>query len=285
MNFNLIGAGRLGTNLARALATSGLASLQGVCSLHYSNACQAVDAIGFGNAVDSIQSLPEADIYFITTDDDSIEAVANQLAKQHLCKPGNLIIHCSGVLDSSILQPLKEQGCATASVHPLKPFPFGYLQDNAFKHVFCALEGDVAACNWLHQAFSGLSAHLLFITPEKKACYHAAAAMASNYLITLAYAAEELFVKAGVSKEEAKSMIVELMQSNLNNLAQAKSIENALTGPLMRGDTQTLSLHLQSIDNRETKNLYQAAGLATLSMTPLNDEIKETIQQLLTSNV
>jgi predicted short-subunit dehydrogenase-like oxidoreductase (DUF2520 family) len=285
MNFNLIGAGRLGKNLGRALTTSGLASLQGVCNLHYSSACHAVEAIGFGKAVESIQLLPEANIYFITTDDDAIEAVANQLANQRLCKPGNLIIHCSGVLNSSILQPLIEQGCATASIHPLKPFPLGNVQENAFNQVYCTLEGDVVACNWLHKTFSALGARLISVNPEKKASYHAAAAIASNYLITLAYLAEELFVKAGVSKEDAKTMIVELMQSNLNNVTQASSIEKALTGPLLRGDTHTLSLHLQSIENLEIQNLYKAAGLATLPMTTLSNETQEAIRLLLTSGM
>ena len=78
-------------------------------------------------------------------------------------------------------------------------------------------------------------------------------------------------------------MLCQLMQCNLDNLKQAKPIAQTLTGPLMRGDLQTLTLHLQALDKPEIKALYKTAGLATLDFTSLSDEKKQAIKAILQS--
>lgn len=281
MKFNLIGAGRLGKNLGLALSKASIAQLQGVYNLHFQNACTAIEAIGFGQAVSSLQELPAADIYFLCVSDDAIQTIVNHLIKLALCKPQSMIIHCSGVLNSSVLSPLKQQGCSIASFHPLKAFATGYLESNAFKQVHCVMEGDERVCHWLENTFTALDAHVLSIKPEAKATYHAGAAMASNYLITLASCAETLFLNAGIAKSDARKMILTLMQGNLDNLAKVEELAEVLTGPLMRGDINTLSMHLEANDDLRIKNLYKAAGLATLPLTKLSEEMKRDIQQLL----
>jgi predicted short-subunit dehydrogenase-like oxidoreductase (DUF2520 family) len=173
--------------------------------------------------------------------------------------------------------PLKEQGCFIASFHPLKAFAKGYLNTEAFDKVECVVEGDEQVCTWVKNSFTTLGANILTIKPEAKAGYHAAACMASNYLITLASCSEQLLLKAGFTAEAARIIIEKLMQSSLDNLKLISSISEALTGPLMRGDTETLSLHLDAIDDPLLNNFYRAAGLATLPLTQLPEETKQFI--------
>ncbi len=281
MKFNVIGAGRLGKNIALALSTARIASLQSVCNLNPSSAKQSCHDLGLGNAVNQLAELPEADITWITSNDDSIKHIVASLAKLSILKPQSIVVHCSGVLNSALLKPLKAQGCFIATFHPLKAFRAGYLNAYAFKSVDCVLEGDEEACTWLYRSFTQLGAHLFTINSESKAAYHAAACIASNYLLTLASCSEQLLLKAGIPQEQAKLLICKLMQGNLNNLQETQLIADSLTGPLMRGDNETLALHLQAIENPIIEKLYKIAGLATLPLTQLSEDKKQMITELL----
>ncbi|CAM2734525.1 Rossmann-like and DUF2520 domain-containing protein [Legionella worsleiensis] len=281
MNYNIIGAGRLGKNIALALSVHQQINLNSICNRRYDTAIQACHEIGQGKAVKTITQLPQSDVTWITCNDDAIESVVYQLLCDAVLKPGSFIIHCSGALNSTLLHPLKELGCSVASFHPLKAFKSGYLDPAAFREIYCVAEGDDLVCKWLHQIFQPLGAQVLSIQPDEKTKYHAAAAIASNYLITLAHASEELLLQAGIAQTHARTMICNLMQGNINNLLHTQRIEETLTGPLCRGDTQTLNMHLKAINNPKTQALYKTAGLATLAMTDLPEETQIRIEELL----
>lgn len=285
MNCNIIGAGRLGKNIALALSTTGLISSFSVCNQSKLSTQKACLQIGFGFAVAKIERLPQAEITWICCNDDAISTVVELLAQSTSLKPGSFIIHCSGVLNSTVLYPLRKQGCFVASFHPLKAFKSNYLEPGAFKDVDCVLEGDSAVCDWLKSSFTSIGAHLIAIKAEAKTAYHTAACMASNYLITLASCSEELFLKAGINSEHSRRMIVNLMQGNLNNLQETECIAESLTGPLARGDLKTISLHLNSIENPDIKHLYLRAALSTLPMTQLSEESKQKMHALLEENL
>lgn len=280
MKFNMIGTGRLGKNIALALSTANLASLQAVYNLHKESAEQSCHELGIGRPLDKIEDLPWANITWITCNDDSIASIVETLANLSLIKPGSFLIHCSGVFDSTLLAPLKKQGCSIASFHPLKAFKTGYVDAQAFQYTDCVIEGDEEVCTWLRSSFSQLGANILAIRPQDKAIYHAAACMASNYLITLATCSEQLFLKAGIPPKQARQMVCKLMQGNINNLQQNQPIAESLTGPLVRGDNKTLSLHLKAIEDSAIKTFYKAAGLATLPLTQLTKEKKEIVESL-----
>ncbi|MFI4918314.1 MAG: Rossmann-like and DUF2520 domain-containing protein [Legionellales bacterium] len=281
MKCNIIGAGRLGKNIALALSTAKVISVQAICNQSPISAANSCQEIGSGFAVDAFAQLPAAEIIWITCGDDAIKPAVQQLVKQVALNPGCLVFHCSGVLSSAILLPLKEQGCSIASIHPLKAFRAGYLDAHAFNDVDCVVEGDAPALAWLTSAFTRLGARIIPIKPEAKAAYHAAACMASNYLITLAACSEALLLKAGLTPQQARLMIYRLMQGNLTNLLQVEEVSASLTGPLMRGDIETLSLHLQAIDNTSVSTLYKAAGLATLPLTQLTEAKKHLVEKTL----
>lgn len=277
MNFNIIGAGRLGKHIARALSNAGLGSLLGVCNKHYASAIQSCHELGFGQAFQCIGDLPFAEVVWLTCNDDAIASVVSQLQ----CRAGTLVIHCSGVLSSAILEPLHSQGCYVASLHPLKAFTSDYVSTNAFDGIDCIMEGDELACRWLKATFERLHATIGTIHPEAKAAYHAAACLVANYSVTLSACAEELLLESGMSHEQTQRIICSLMQGSINDIGRTKKSAKSLTGPLMRGDVKTLAMHLAAINNQAIKNLYKAAGLATLTLTALPDETIQNIQSLL----
>ncbi|HHT0594150.1 TPA: Rossmann-like and DUF2520 domain-containing protein [Legionella anisa] len=283
MKCTIIGAGRLGKNIALALSKAHLISSFSICNRSLESAQKATQEIGSGQVIDKIAHLPAAEVIWICCNDDAIHNAVEILTHTDVLKPGNFVIHCSGVLSSAVLAPLRKKGCLVASFHPLKAFKANYLDPTAFYQVDCVLEGDSDVCAWLKSAFNQLGSHLITIKPEAKTAYHAAACMASNYLITLASCSEELFLKAGIDAQLTRRMIVNLMQGNLNNLKQTELIAESLTGPLARGDVQTIALHLDSIENQEIKRFYQSAALSTLPLTQLSEEIKQKIKDLCSS--
>ncbi|MCH9756543.1 MAG: DUF2520 domain-containing protein [Gammaproteobacteria bacterium] len=284
MHFNLIGPGRVGLALAHALINTNQYTLLGVYHPRLTSAKKAVQSLGFGTAYDTLKALPEADITFITTKDPDIESIVQALAKVQNLKPKSLIVHASGILSSDVLKPLKEQGTYIGSLHPLKAFvQKNRLEQNAFKQIYCAVEGDKAAVIQLTAIGRLLDATVFPIHPKEKATYHTAAIMASNYLVTLAAEASTLFECAGIPKTDVPALCTGLMQTSLDNLKQSDTVQNALTGPLMRGDIKTIQKHLKALESspsKTAKTLYKTAGIATLPLTNLSPGKIQNIKAL-----
>lgn len=282
MQFNLIGAGRLGQNLATALVHSGLAKLNGLYNQSTDSAKTALANIGSGYAVEYLHDLPKADLTIITTPDDIIYSIAEQLAENKIVSSGHVVIHCSGVLSSTELAPLTQLGCYTASIHPLKAFRVEDVESTSLQSCDCVMEGHEQALKLLRSLFQPLGANLILIPPERKAIYHAAAVFASNYLVTLASIAIDLLQETGISASSAQQMTSRLMTTSLTHIQQAHAIPEALTGPLARGDINTINKHLHGLQhNTAIHNLYQAMARATLPITTLSDELKSKLNALL----
>lgn len=282
MQFNLIGPGRLGKALAASLIHTSKHQLLSVYHPDITTAQEAVDTLRQGSPTCSLHALPNADITLLTCPDDQMPTVIKKLASVAVIKPGSIIMHASGILGSDILMPLKQQGAYIASIHPLKAFRNTTQPDkSAFQGITCAIEGDSNAIKILTPLWQAMGAHIFTLNSEKKAAYHAAAVMASNYLVTLAAEANNLFEASGIPAENAREICVQLMQTSLDNLKQTETPSQALTGPLVRGDVQTIQQHLHAISSAQTKALYCAAGLATLSLTELDNKKINIIKHLL----
>lgn len=279
MLVNMIGAGRLGKHLALALIRSTKIKLSGICNSEYSSAVQATKQIKSGLAVPSLADLPPADITFICSGDDQISVIVEQLVSNKLVRANSIVAHCSGALSSSILAPLKTLDCKLASIHPLKSFN-NSLTEDAFAGCNCVVEGDNVAQEVLTELFQAMNANIYSIKPESKTVYHAAAVIASNYLVTLAATAKNLFAEAAIPLDLAKSFTTNIMQGTLNNIKNEKEVNDALTGPLLRGDVNTLSNHLNALHNPTVNSLYRAAAHATLPMTKLTAEKQDQLRAL-----
>lgn len=284
MYFNIIGAGRLGTSLASALIHRGQWQLRAVCNQRLDSAQRQIALLNGGQAVASISELPQAPVTFITTPDDELVGVAEALANHAWIKPGDKVVHCSGVYSSEILSALKNRGCDVASLHPLKAFSSTAPNPDVFDQCDCVVEGDATLVAFLSTRFGQLGAKVVSLSAEKKQLYHAAATMASNYLVTLASSATSLLIEAGIDTAQAKLMCERLMDNSLHNIKGSARTEEALTGPLMRGDMNTLLLHLNAIKSPRIEGLYRAAGLATLSLTNHGDDRLTALNALLTAS-
>jgi predicted short-subunit dehydrogenase-like oxidoreductase (DUF2520 family) len=278
VTFNIIGAGRLGKQLAFALCEQKIGQLQAVCNAHEESAQAVVSELGKGIAVSTLSKLPSAKLYFLTVPDASIASLTKNMQEECHFSPQSIVIHCSGVLDTSVLAPLKERGVSVVSLHFLKAFAKGPVQKDVFRNCDCTFEGEEEAYPLISTICAQLGCRLTKILSGQKALYHAGAVIASNYLVTLAAVAKQCFTRAGMDVSSAHNIVANLLQGSVDNVRVA-ALEDALTGPLARGDIPTLIKHLEVLD-KETAAFYKKAMLVTLPLTALSDAEKDKVIRL-----
>lgn len=204
----------------------------------------------------------EADLIFITTQDGLIHSVAENLAHLGLFKPGQIWIHCSGSQSSQILKGEDQIPVKTLSVHPLQAFADIEEALRLLPGSHFSIEGEAIKEGMdIVQALGGI-AHQ--IDPEKKTLYHAGAVFASNYLVTLANMAVQLFNQAGINENDALESLIPLMQGTLRNLGKV-GLPQALTGPIARGDSEVVRSHLEQMPFKLAQ-AYRILGASTLEL-------------------
>ena len=264
----IIGCGKLGLALSQNLNRAGYKNIDFVSKTE-SSAQKASKLIKSGNyGTDPLKFTKSADIVFITTPDRIIEDVCKKIACKNGFKKDSIVLHCSGSLPSTILSSAKKCGVYTGSIHPLQSFSGETGIKNPFSGIVIAIEGEDQAIDVMEQIAKKLDAGLcLPIKTESKTMYHAAAVVASNYLVTLVDFALELLKSAGISQEKGFDVLKPLIYGTLANIESEGTVD-ALTGPVARGDLKTIKTHIEHI-KAEKENLdliYKTLGLYTVNI-------------------
>lgn len=245
-NIAIIGAGRLGTALGRALSKKGYAIKALSCrSLLSVEESQRIIGQGI-SLLDNIQASLYGEILFLSAPDDELKGVVKELESAPLQWEGKVVFHCSGLQTSKILEPLKAKGAHTASVHPIQSFPSKQTSPDVFQGIYFALEGDPEAVSTAREIVQTLGARHFLIRPEEKASYHTACSMASNMCVVLLDSAISLLRECGMGEEQAKKILWPLIEGTLHNVNKI-DISDALTGPVPRGDVNTIKKHLEEL--------------------------------------
>jgi len=260
---NIVGAGHVGRVLGRLFDASGAAQVQDVLTRSHASAQAAVDFMGAGRALPDASTLRRADVWMLAVGDDQIGPACAQLAATGLLQDA-VVFHCSGARSSAALQSAADAGALVASVHPVRSFadPAAVAQD--FAGTFCGVEGDAAALAQLAPLLAKIKARTVAIDAAAKTVYHAAAVFASNYLVTVVDAALRAYQAAGIPADVARELARPLATETLAN-ALRLGPEAALSGPIARGDLQTVARQQQAIDgwDPDTGVLYAALADAT----------------------
>jgi len=204
----IVGAGRLGTALAAALGAS-------------SPLGRGADARG-------------ATAVLLCVPDGEIAAAAAAVER------GPLVGHCSGATGLEVLAPHE-----AFSLHPLMTVPAGAPRD-VLAGAGCAVDGATPRALAAAEALAArLDMRATRVADEDRAAYHAAASIASNFLVTLEGAAERLAASAGVDR----ALLAPLVRAAVENWAQ-RGAEGALTGPIARGDEATVARQRAAVAER-----------------------------------
>lgn len=216
----IVGGGRAGSSLAGALAATGRWRVAGV--LHRGD-----DLAGAAAGVDLLA---------VAVPDPAIPAVAAAVEPDDAC----VVAHLAGALGLGVLAPHRRR----AVLHPLASMPGGELGAVRLVGVWWGLaaDGDPLA----RDVVADLGGHVVEIRDEDRARYHAAAAIAANHLVALLGQVERVAASIGVPLEA----YLPLARSALDNVAEVGPAR-ALTGPVRRGDHETVARHVAALPAAE----------------------------------
>ena len=227
----IVGSGRLGSAVAAALSQARPFELLGPLG-------RGADAAG-------------CDAALLCVPDREIASAAAAIV------PGLIVGHCSGATG---LEPLAPHDAF--SLHPLMTVS---AHGADFREVTAAIDaGTDRAMQLARLIAQALGLKVVQVAPEDRGAYHAAASIASNFLVTLEAAAERLGATAGVTRE----MLAPLVRATVENWAELGA-ELALTGPVARGDQVTVAAQRQAVEARtpELIGLFDSLTAATRELT------------------
>ncbi|MGS2724542.1 Rossmann-like and DUF2520 domain-containing protein [Porticoccus sp. GXU_MW_L64] len=277
---NIIGGGRLGRSLGKLWHSNNAATIAGVCNRSLQSATEAVTFMGAGQPLSTLAQLPPAPLWLIATADTDIESTAQQLAQTGTLRRGDVVFHCSGSLSSACLSAVKAAETHTASVHPVHSFADPDKTQTSFAGTHCAMEGDNHALEQLQPLFQAIGAISFPLrSSEHKALYHSATVMACNYLVTLQHCALQLLQQAGIERAKGLELLTPIVRQTTDNIARLDTAA-ALTGPIARGDQQTIEQHMAALQQQspELLPLYTQLALHTLPISAQQGSASE--QQL-----
>lgn len=266
-SFAIVGCGKVGTSLGWFLSRRGY-PLLGVVSRHLETAEAAARRVGTEVFSDKAWEItPRADVVFITTPDGAIAGTCQEILNHGGFKENAVVLHCSGSLPSTILSFGEKRGYHAGSLHPLQSFASLKTDWNPFRGIIAAVEGDAEAAAVAREMAKDLGAICLDIKTEAKSLYHASAVVASNYLVSLMDLSLRLMGAAGITGKNAIDVLYPLVRGTLSNIEKV-GIPEALTGPISRGDVETVADHLKHMATiaPDLIPIYKSLGRHTIGL-------------------
>jgi predicted short-subunit dehydrogenase-like oxidoreductase (DUF2520 family) len=273
----VVGSGRAGRALAVALGQAGY-RIVAVWSRDPGRAGALAEAVSAHPQPTPLRAMRAASVTLLTISDSAITGVAASVAATGACLRGRGIVHCSASRGREALAALRVAGAAVGALHPLQALS-GPESANHLGGSLMAVDADPALLTPLHRMVVDIGGRAVVLPAGARAVYHAAAVLAGNAPLALLATAADLLAGEGVDRRLAEDGLAELMLGALAN-ARRQGSGPALTGPIARGDTATVALHLAALrDHPGAGALYRALARATLQLA--GTEGREPIAALL----
>ncbi|HEY4238923.1 MAG TPA: DUF2520 domain-containing protein [Kofleriaceae bacterium] len=263
----VVGAGPVATALAGALRLGGVPVL-GL----WARKPAAARAAGSTAGVAAFSSAPpdvlmECEVVILAVRDAVIGEVAQMLLGTGLVNKKHVLLHCAGAASAEeLLGPVQAKVAGIGTMHPLSAIADGKLAMRALRGTVFGVEGDEVGRATANKLVAALGGVPLALAGAQMAAYHAAAALASNYVVAALDAAAAVLASAGVAPDRAAQALVPLAEGAIRNVA-ARGTTDGLTGPVRRGDAATVQRHLEALrDQPEVAELYRALARRALEI-------------------
>ena len=261
MRIALVGAGNVGTAVAYLLAQKGH-EVVGVASRSSGSATRAAERIGA--AVYSIEDFPSADLVLIGTSDAAIEEVADRVAPR--VDEGAYVCHFAGSMGAAPLKAVLERDASACAIHPVQACPsvdaaLNRLPGSAWG-VTCSDSGaDDAMTSFIRDDLDGIP---IVVQEEVRPIWHAASVATSNGIAALMAVGETLLREIGV--EDPVEVLGPLAAGTVENARAGGGGGPTLTGPIVRGDLETVKRHVDALKDRpgELMDAFKVVGLLIL---------------------
>ncbi|MFM7147095.1 MAG: Rossmann-like and DUF2520 domain-containing protein [Actinomycetales bacterium] len=260
LRVSVIGAGRVGAVFGAALARSGH-SVVAVTAISEMSRLRAQALLPNVPITDVPTAVQAADLVVLAVPDDVLAELVTGLAETGLVRDGQFWCPPAGAPGIEVLAPFTQQGAIPLAIHPVMTFtgtsidlarladcPFGVTAPEGYRSVAEALVVEMGG-------------EPIWVPEQARARYHAALALGANGLVTLVNAALDLLRESGVA--DARRLIEPLLQASLENALRLG--DQALTGPVARGDAATVAAHLETIAQvqLEVAQAYRAMARLT----------------------
>lgn len=254
MKIGIIGAGKVGVTLGKYLAEAGM-----TVTGYYSRTTESADsAATFTNtgSFGTLESLVQAsDTLFVTTPDGAIRTVWDYIAEMDLTD--YIICHFSGSLSSNVFSGIEQTGASGCSIHPMYAFSDRYTSYQNFHTACLTMEGDLHALHSMQSLFEQLGHKIFTLQSADKIKYHAAASIASNMMLVLMQSSLDILQRCGFSEQDSMELLRPLVEENITSMLD-KGCSAALTGPVERGDTDTVRKHLAALKDTGEGEIYRS---------------------------
>jgi predicted short-subunit dehydrogenase-like oxidoreductase (DUF2520 family) len=257
----VIGAGRVGAVLAAALRDAG----------HELVSAAGESDASRGRIADLLPGVPtrkpsavarECDVLLLTVPDDMLENVVTMLSASGAIHGGQHVVHTSGRHGLAVLAPAAAVGATPVAVHPAMTFTGTAVDLTRLTGCVFGVTAGAEQRAFTEDLVADLGGTTMWVPEEKRTLYHSALAHGANHLVTLVAQAVELLDAAGA--DDPAGTLRPLLTAALDNaLGQGDA---ALTGPIVRGDVETVRGHLAELRDTAPHTLpsYVALAKATL---------------------
>ena len=254
MRIFILGAGRVGRGLAGALGASGIR----VTGLHGRRPAEGITTGRLPAAAS------EADVIMVTVRDAQLDGALGAIAQEVSGQP--VVLHASGSMEPPALDELRRRGHSAGTFHPLVPIAEPSHAAERLRGAWIGIDGDAPAVECARAIAERVGASTLVIPAGEKPRYHAAAVIASNFPAVLAGIAAELMGDAGVAHADARAAVTALLRASVANLHDGEPAA-VLTGPIVRGDVETVRAHLAALaQDADVIAVYHALSRAAVRL-------------------
>jgi predicted short-subunit dehydrogenase-like oxidoreductase (DUF2520 family) len=282
MKIGIIGAGKVGTAIAHCMRQKGLEvwAISDVSEPHLGPA-RTYLGNGILYTTENIKVVETSDVIAITTQDSRIKEIAQVIAGTTATLDGKVFFHTSGSYPSSILSPLKERGAMVGSFHPLQTFPDIESAIKVLSNAYIFIEGDEMAVDIMASIGKKVGYKVARIKGADKVLYHLSAVFVCNLFCALLFAGQDIMKRVGIGLEP----FFPIIEATLKNIEQ-KGPLMSLTGPVVRGDVETVAAHIKAIEEMGLyKEIYRDLSLAALQMSEqmgaLDEEHSRRLREIL----
>lgn len=259
MKIGFIGAGKAGCSLGKYFSSK-VAQADILVTGYYSlieEEARWAAAFTDSMCYETVEEVVAAsDTIILSTPDGAIKKVWETIEKDYI--EGKIFCHLSGSLSSDVFSGIDNYGAYPISIHPMFAFSDKESVYQQLNEVSFTLEGHPKAIAMWKHIFSELENEAIEISKEVKPTYHTAASLLSNHVVAVLHAGYKLLEECGFTEEEARRFSQVLVKNNVEHVIEAGTV-NALTGPIERGDAETVEKHLDVI-GVNIGTLYRACG-------------------------
>ena len=262
IKISVIGAGNLASSLIPALLDKNY-KINSVFDIHKEAAAELAIKYNIKKYSDALFDIDkETNLFFLAVPDSEIKKVAGILSLLELDFTECLIVHCSGSRNIRVLDAIKNKGANVASFHLMQTFPS--RKKVSLKNAYVAIESDNSAITeYLEIIANDLELLPIRLKPEEKVYYHLMGVFASNFFTGNMFGVESCNELIDGAIPDIYKLLKPIINSTYANISKNGAVES-LSGPIERGDFETIEMHINALHNNHELKLHYIANSLTL---------------------